>query len=57
MEGFADWDENSVFLLAAALLLMAIWGCVAVAMDHLAGRSDSQPTSQRDSSGKRPVTS
>ena len=38
MDGFADWDENSVFLLAAALPLMAVWGCAAVAMDHVVGR-------------------
>ena len=41
MDGFADWDENSVFLLAAALPLMAVWGCAAVAMDHVVGRPDS----------------
>ena len=39
MDGFADWDENSVFLLAAALTLMAV--CAAVAKDHVVGRPDS----------------
>ena len=38
MDGFADWDENSVFLLAAALTLMAV--CAAVAKDHVVGRPD-----------------
>jgi hypothetical protein len=48
MDGFADWYENSVFPLAAALLLMAVWGCAPVAMDHVVGRPDS-PT------GRQPI--
>jgi hypothetical protein len=42
MDEFADFDEISVLALIAILLLMAIWGCAIVAIDHWvwAGRSD-----------------
>jgi hypothetical protein len=45
MEEFADLNENSVLALIAVLLLMAIWGCVIVALDHWvwADHSDSPP--------------
>jgi hypothetical protein len=34
MDEFVDFNENSVLALIAVLLLMAIWACVIVAMDH-----------------------
>jgi hypothetical protein len=45
MDEFADLNENSVLALTAVLLLMAIWACVIVAMDHWvwADHSDSPP--------------
>jgi hypothetical protein len=37
-----DFNENSVLALIAVLLIMAIWGCLVVAIDHWvwADRSD-----------------
>jgi hypothetical protein len=41
----AGFDELSVLAFIAILLLMAIWGCVIVAIDHWvwASRSDLPP--------------
>jgi hypothetical protein len=40
---------NTEITLIGVLLLMAVWGCAAVAMDYWAGRSDSPPSSLSDS--------
>jgi hypothetical protein len=40
MNLFADVGDNSVLDLIATLLLMAIWGCAIVAIDHLVWRND-----------------
>jgi hypothetical protein len=43
MNEFADFDENSILALMAILMLMAVWGCAIVGLDHWvwAGRSNS----------------
>ena len=45
MDEFASFNENFILALFAVLLLMAIWGCAIVAIDHWvwAGRSDLPP--------------
>jgi hypothetical protein len=42
MDEFAHFDENVLLELIAVLLLMAIWACAIVAIDHWvwAGRSN-----------------
>lgn len=42
MDEFASFNENFVLALFAVLLLMAMWGCAIVAIDHWvwAGRSN-----------------
>ena len=43
MDEFASFNENFVLALIAVLLLMAMWGCAILAIDHWvwAGRSNS----------------
>jgi hypothetical protein len=45
MDEFMDFDEISLLALVAILLLIAVWGCAIVAIDHWvwAGRSDLPP--------------
>jgi hypothetical protein len=45
MDEFVHFNENSVLALIAVLLLMAIWACAVVFIDHWvwADRSDSLP--------------
>ena len=37
MDEFVDFDWNLVLALIAALLLMAIWSCAVLAIDHWVG--------------------
>jgi hypothetical protein len=52
MDEFASLNESFAFALIAVPLLMAIWGCAIVAIDHWvwAGRSDLLPRSGWDGS-------
>jgi hypothetical protein len=37
MDQFADFEKNFVLALIAVLLLMAIWSCAVLAIDHWVG--------------------
>jgi hypothetical protein len=45
MDEFVSFNESFVFALIAVLLLMAIWSCAVLALDHWvwAGRSNVPP--------------